>query len=169
MALAESLLPEFDHEMANTRRSIERVPEDRFTWKPHEKSWDLVELATHLVNLPTWTVATINQDSLDFSPPGEEPPPVERVPSAGAALELFDKNVADARAALAGCSDERLMQPWTLLSNGQEVFTMPRIAVLRSFVISHMIHHRAQLGVYLRLNDLPVPPMYGPTADEDPS
>jgi uncharacterized damage-inducible protein DinB len=168
MALAESLLPEFDQEMASTRKALERVPEAKLAWRPHEKSWEMVELATHLINLPTWMASTINQDSLDFAPPGEEPLRDEAIPSVGAGLERFDKNVAEARAALAGCSDEKLMQPWTLLAGGQEIFTMPRIAVLRSFVMSHMIHHRAQLGVYLRLNDLPVPPMYGPTADENP-
>ena len=167
MGLAQSILPEFDHEMANTRKSLERVPDDRLDWQPHAKSMTLRRLATHIGNLPHWGVMTLQQDSFDMAPPGEEAPRVEPAESTAAALETFDKNVGEARAALEGASDEQLFATWTLLSGGQEVFSLPRVAVFRSFVLNHIIHHRAQLGVYLRMNDVPVPPMYGPTADED--
>ncbi len=165
MAISAALLPEFDHEMANTRKTLERVPEDKFGWKPHSKSAAMGGLATHLANLPSWAGLTISSDSFDIAPQGQ---PVQMPPATSASqlLETFDKNVATARAAIAGASDEDLLKPWSLLSNEKTVLTLPRIAVLRSFVLNHTIHHRAQLGVYLRLNDLPVPSIYGPSADE---
>lgn len=166
MGLGTAILPEFDHETANTRKVLERIPDDKLEWTPHEKSMPMVGLATHLANLPSWAAMSIGQDSFDMAPPGQGPLRLDPVPSVKAALELFDKNVAEARAAIAGASDDRLMGPWSLLAGGKEVFTMPRIAVLRAMVMNHMIHHRAQLGVYLRLNDVPVPAIYGPTADE---
>jgi uncharacterized damage-inducible protein DinB len=168
MALSESLLPEFDHEMANTRKTLERVPDDRFDWKPHQKSTSMGGLATHLSNIPTWAVYTISQDSLDLAPEGKPLPPAEPAKSQSDLLYLFDSNVAKARAAIAEASDAELFKSWTLLSNGKQILTLPKIAVLRSFVMNHQIHHRAQLGVYLRLNDIPVPSIYGPSADENP-
>ncbi len=166
MGLAATLLPEFDQEMANTRKSLERVPEDKLDWKPHEKSMSFVEIATHMANLLSWTVLSIEQDSYDMAPPGEDPPRVDPADSLESALAMFDKNVTAARAAIEGASDERLLAPWALLHGGNEVFKMPRVAVLRTMIMNHMIHHRAQLGVYLRLNDVAVPSLYGPTADE---
>ena len=165
MAINQAMLPEFDHEMANTRKTLERVPDGKFAWKPHEKSSAMGGLATHLANLPSWTSYTIDQDSLDIAPNGE-PQRATPLNSQTELLETFDKNVAAARAALAGASDEHLFKPWTLLANGKTVLTLPRVAVLRGFVLNHLIHHRAQLGVYLRLNDIPVPSIYGPSADE---
>jgi uncharacterized damage-inducible protein DinB len=152
--------------MANTRKTLERVPEDKFAWKPHEKSWAMGGLATHLANLPSWAVLTLSQDSFDMAPPGGEPWKNPLASSRQELLEMFDKNIADARAAIAGASDERMFSPWSLLSGGNTLMTLPKIAVLRSFVMNHIIHHRAQLGVYLRLNDVPVPSIYGPSADE---
>lgn len=166
MAISESLLPEFDQEMANTRKTLERVPENKFDWKPHEKSFAMGGLATHLANLPSWAVLTLNQDEFDMAPPGGEPFKNPLASSRQELLEMFDKNIADARAAIAGASDERMFSPWSLLSGGNTLMTLPKIAVLRSFVMNHIIHHRAQLGVYLRLNDVPVPSIYGPSADE---
>ena len=166
MALSQALLPEFDHEMANTRKTLERVPTDKFAWKPHEKSTTMGGLATHLANLPTWVIHTIEKDSLDVAPPGAPPLRTPPANSTEEVVETFDRNVAAARDALAGASDEHLVKPWSLLSGGKTVLTLPRIAVLRSFVMNHSIHHRAQLGVYLRLNDVPVPSIYGPSADE---
>jgi len=165
MGLSESLLPEFDHEMANTRKTLERVPDDKFAWKPHEKSSRMGNLAGHLANLPSWGSLTIGSDSFDMAPEGQ-PVKTPELSSTKAALETFDKNVAATRAAIAGAKDEDLFKPWALLSNGKTILSMPKAAVLRSFVISHIIHHRAQLGVYLRLNDIPVPSIYGPSADE---
>ena len=166
MPLNLSLLPEFDHEMANTRKTLERVPEDKFAWKPHEKSFSMVALATHLATLPSWAAITIQQDSIDIAPAGEPPPKSEPAKSVEDLLKTFDRNVASGRTALAGASDEELLKTWTLLKGGQTIFALPRVAALRSFVMNHSIHHRAQLGVYLRLNDVPVPSIYGPSADE---
>jgi uncharacterized damage-inducible protein DinB len=166
MSISESLLPEFDQEMANTRKALERVPDGKFDWKPQERSWAMGGLATHLANLPSWVVLTIKQDSLDLAPPGAEPFKVERKNSRREILDDFDKNVAAARAAIAEASDEELLKPWTLLKGGVTLMTLPKIAVLRSFVMNHIIHHRGQFTVYLRLNDIPVPSIYGPSADE---
>jgi len=166
MGLSQSLLPEFDHEMANTRKTLERVPDDKWDWKPHEKSTAMGGIATHLTNITIWAIYTIDQDSIDLAPEGKPLPGAELVKSQAELLALFDTNVAKARAAIAGASDADLSRPWTLMANGKTILTMPKIAVLRSFIMNHMIHHRAQLGVYLRLNDLPVPSIYGPSADE---
>ena len=168
MALSESLLPEFDNEMVGTRKTLERVPHDKFDWKPHEKSMAMGGLATHLGNIPTWVMYTIGQDSLDLAPGGKPIPQAEMAKSNAELLATFDANVAKARAAIAGASDAELFKPWSLMSNGKTLMTLPKIAVLRNFVMNHLIHHRAQLGVYLRLNDIPVPSIYGPSADESP-
>ena len=168
MAINDSLLPEFDQEIAGARRTLERVPADRFDWKPHPKSGTMGWLAGHLANIPSWATLTINQDTLDLAPGGkpmDQPPPPADTADLVATL---DRRAAEARAAIAGASDAELMKPWTLLSNGQTLMTLPKVAVLRSFVMNHLIHHRAQLGVYLRLNDIPVPSIYGPSADERP-
>jgi len=166
MSFSEMMLPEFDQEMANTRKTLERVPEDKFAWKPHVKSTSLGGLATHLGNIPSWVKNTFAQDELDIAPPGAPPFRLEEAKSRSELLAAFDKNVADARAALESVSDEKWRGPWSLLNGGNKIFTMPRAAVMRSFVMNHLIHHRAQLGVYLRLLDVPVPSIYGPSADE---
>lgn len=167
MAIRDALLPEFDAEMASTRKTLERVPDDKMTWKPHPKSGSMGWLAAHLANLPSWTNYTLDGDSLDLAPPGappQTPPPLPTTHEQ--ALAQFDKNVKAAREAIAKVSDEELMKPWSLLKGGQKIMTLPKIGVLRGFVMNHSIHHRAQLGVYLRLNDVPVPAVYGPSADE---
>jgi len=160
------LLPEFDHEMANTRKTLERVPEDKFAWKPHEKSTSLGGLATHLANIPSWTKNTFEADELDIAPVGAPPFRLEEAKSRADLLAAFDKNVASARAALEKASDGNWQGKWSLLHGGNAIFTLPRTAVMRGFVMNHLIHHRAQLGVYLRLLDVPVPSIYGPSADE---
>ncbi len=165
MSISQALLPEFDHEMANTRKTLERVPDDKFDWTPHTKSFAMGPLATHLANLPSWGSLTIGSDSFDMNP-GGVPMKQPELTSREEVLSMFDQNAAATRAAIEGASDEELFKPWTLLSDGHTVLTMPKVAVLRSFVMNHMIHHRAQLGVYLRLNDIPVPSIYGPSADE---
>ena len=157
-----TMIPEFDHEMAVTRRALERVPEDRFDWRPHVKSYTLRELASHIANIPTWTGATVLQDLFDMDAPFERTIPSTR----DGILAGFDEAVASARAVLEGASSEELSRSWSLRAGGQVVLTMPKGAVLRSFVFNHTVHHRAQLGVYLRMLDIPVPATYGPSADE---
>jgi len=166
MPLSEALLPEFDQELAGTRRTLERVPEEKFDWKPHEKSPTMGWLASHLANLPSWAVLGIERESFDLAPPDGPPPRTPQAKSRAELLETFERNRDAARAAIAGASDETLLKPWSLLSGGKTILTVPRIGVLRGFVLNHTIHHRAQLGVYLRLNDIPVPSLYGPSADE---
>jgi uncharacterized damage-inducible protein DinB len=166
MKISDALLPEFDQEMANTRKTLERIPEDKFDWKPHEKSMPLGRLAGHLAELASWTSATLRQDSFDFQPPGA-PPYQPLIPkSRKEVLDVFDKGAKEGRAAIVESSNEDLMKSWSLLRGGQTLMTMPKAAVLRGFVMNHIIHHRAQLGVYLRLNNVAVPSIYGPSADE---
>jgi uncharacterized damage-inducible protein DinB len=165
MAIKDALLPEFDHEMATTRRVLERVPESAFSWKPHSKSMSLGELAGHLASMPAWCVATMGATVLDLATIGDEAK-LAAPASAAAMMKKFDTDTVKARAALAATGDGDLLAPWTLKNGPDEIFTMPRVAAVRSFVMNHMIHHRGQLSVYLRLNDVPVPPIYGPSADE---
>ena len=165
MAMRDALLPEFDHEMGTTRRLLERVPDADLTWKPHAKSFSLGQLSAHVANLPTWVDLTCDLSVFDLASLGEDARPKEP----GTAMELvtrFDRNVSKARQKLLEQTDSALMSMWTLNQNGQEFFTMPKIAVLRSFVMNHLIHHRGQLTVYLRLRDVALPAIYGPTADE---
>jgi uncharacterized damage-inducible protein DinB len=162
MPMVDALLPEFDHEMSVTRKVLERVPGDKFEWKPHPKSMSFGALAQHVANLPLWGAMTLSQSELDLG--GQQ-----QVPAATSRTDLlagFDQRVKETRALLAATSDAELMAPWTLKRDGHTIFSMPKAAVWRSFVLSHLIHHRAQLSVYLRLNDVPVPSMYGPSADE---
>jgi uncharacterized damage-inducible protein DinB len=164
MAIKDALLPEFDHEMGTTRRLLERVPEADFAWKPHEKSMSLGQLASHLANIPTWCTTVLEQPGFDLAMMGDrrslEPA------SRDALLHEFDVKVSAARACLMQRSDPEMLAPWTLKNGGYEVFTLPRISAVRSFVMNHSIHHRGQLSVYLRLRNVPLPSMYGPTADE---
>jgi uncharacterized damage-inducible protein DinB len=166
MAIADFLVAEFDHEGANTRKLLARVPGEHAAWAPHPKSNSLGELALHIAGLPVWAGRTLRQSEVDMDPVGG-PGQVKGVwQSTDALLEKFDRNMAEARAIIAETSDAQFMEPWTLKRRGVAAFTLPRIAVLRSFVFSHTIHHRGQLTVYLRLKDVPLPSIYGPTADE---
>jgi uncharacterized damage-inducible protein DinB len=167
MALSEILLPDFDEEMAATRTTLERVPDGKFDWKPHVKSMAMGQLAQHLATIPHWGSMIIKQESLDVAPGGVPLPQLAQVKTTAEILEMFDKNVGETRAGIARASDEELRKTWSLLVNGKTVVSMPRIACLRGFVMYHNVHHRAQLGVYLRLNDVPVPAIYGPSADEN--
>ncbi|MBZ5525269.1 MAG: DinB family protein [Acidobacteriia bacterium] len=167
MPLNQSMLGEYDQEMANTRKTLERIPEDKFDWAPHPKSMKLGSLAQHLAEMAGWVAETLSKDALDIAPTGEyvQSP---RLSSRQALLALFDDNVSQGRELLSQASDDAvMMKPWSLQANGQTLFTLPKAGVLRSFVMNHMIHHRAQLGVYLRLNNIPVPALYGPSADEN--
>ncbi|MFZ0211253.1 MAG: DinB family protein [Candidatus Acidiferrales bacterium] len=163
MAIRDGILPEFDHEIATTRKVLERVPEGKPDFKPHPRSMPLDRLAGHVAELPGWAKETILKDSIVVSQGSQD---ALKMTSRKQLLEEFDKRAAAGRAAIAGASDEELMKPWSLIANGKTVFTLPKIAVLRGFVMNHMIHHRGQLSVYLRLNDVPVPSIYGPSADE---
>lgn len=165
MSIAQSLLPEYDHELATTRRVLERVPEAEFAWKPHPKSMSLGQLAGHVANLPFWLSMTMKAPFYDLEA-GDQEARLDPPASRSALLEQFDEKVKDARARLASASDAEMTAPWTLRSGDHEIFTIPRVAAVRSFVMNHLIHHRGQLSVYLRLKDVPVPSIYGPTADE---
>ncbi|MEA2336279.1 MAG: hypothetical protein QOE82_286 [Thermoanaerobaculia bacterium] len=166
MTLAELYLPDFNNEMSNTRRVLERVPTAKFEYKPHEKSWKMGGLATHVANLPTWASLIIGNDSFDIAPAGQPPMRAPEQKSTEELLAYFDKNVKSARAAIESASDDTLLGEWTLLGGGHKILSDARHRLLRNFVLHHLIHHRAQLTVYMRLNDIPLPGLYGPTADE---
>jgi uncharacterized damage-inducible protein DinB len=165
MALKDALLPEYDHEMGTTRRLLERVPEVDLAWKPHAKSFSLGQLAGHIANIPHWVDITIDHSVFDVAEAGEDARP-KQPESVAAILKAFDDNVKKARAKIDGQPDPALFATWTFKNAGHEIFTMPKIAVLRSFIMNHLIHHRGQLSVYLRLRDVAVPAIYGPSADE---
>ncbi len=165
MAIKDALLPEYDHEMGTTRRLLERTPEAEFAWKPHEKSMSLGQLVGHIANIPHWCHAILEHSSFDVSAAGEDARP-KSPESVASLLAEFDKKVAEARAGLAAAADAEMLAPWTFKQGGQEIFTMPRVAALRSFIMNHLIHHRGQFSVYLRLKNVPLPSIYGPTADE---
>ncbi len=156
------LVAEFDHEIGTTRRLLERVPESRLGWKPHDKSMSLGGLATHLANLPNWGDRILQDNSFDL---GVGPPHVSECASRAEVLTRFDEASRRTRSAL-DKTDVELLARWTLRRGDQEVFSMPKAAAFRTFVVNHIIHHRGQLSVYLRLNDVPVPAIYGPSADE---
>ena len=166
MSIGQSLLTEFDQEMAGTRRVLERTPVKDAAWRPHPKSYTLGKLVTHIANLPTWINFTLEQTELDISPAGGANWGLRELESTTGLLATFDENVTKARAAIAKASDADFAVNWSLKAGGHTIFTLPRVAVLRSFVMNHLIHHRAQYTVYLRLRDVPVPQLYGPTADE---
>jgi uncharacterized damage-inducible protein DinB len=164
MTIAELLLPEFDQEMASTRKVLERVPDAKLAWKPHDKSFSMGQLASHIANMVSWTVETMTKTEFDMA--GIPPEEMNRVAKDRAELlSLFDANAAAARAALQK-PDADYFVPWSLKNGTQVFFTMPRYTCIRSFCLNHIVHHRAQLGVYLRLNEIAVPGVYGPSADE---
>lgn len=160
MSIAETLLPEFDQEMKTTRRVLERVPSDKGEWRPHPKSFPLGHLAQLVSWMPGWITNALEETSLDLSGA-----PTYTFEQTETLLDAFDANVRGARAAIAAAQDADLAVMWSLTSGKQVLFSAPRAAIVRQ-TISHLVHHRAQLGVYLRLLDIPVPSMYGPTADE---
>jgi uncharacterized damage-inducible protein DinB len=169
VSITDSLLPEFDHEMGLTRRLLERVPEADLTWKPHDKSMTLGQLAWHLADIPHWTAAILDASSFDLAPEGSSREGTGGPQQPGSRAEVlarFDEFVASARGKIASASDGEWLAPWSLKRAGQEMFTVPRLGALRSFILNHSIHHRGQLSVYLRLRDVAVPAIYGPSADE---
>jgi len=166
MTIAQSMLGEFDQEMAGTRKTLERLPEQKWNWKPHDKSGTVGWLAGHIATMPGWITMTLQTEQLDYAPvggPAYEPPKLENRQQI---LAEFDKGVTEARKAITDANDADMLKDWTLLAGGQTIFTMPRAACLRSMIFNHIIHHRAQLTVYYRLLGVPVPGLYGPSADE---
>ncbi|MDE3167602.1 MAG: damage-inducible protein DinB [Acidobacteriota bacterium] len=166
MRIADALLPEVEHEMAQTRKTLLRVPDDKFGFKPHEKSMAMGALAQHIALMAGWGSGTLTSDSFDMAPadgPAYQPPPVKNTAEI---VALFDQGVADFKKALASTENDAMMQPWSLLQGGKAIFTMPRAQVIRTMILNHIVHHRGQLSVYLRLNNVAVPALYGPSADE---
>lgn len=166
--IGQSLLQEFDMETANTRKILALVPETNLDFAPHPKSMTLARLAGHLAEIPLWASMTLGRDELDLRPNGVPASSAHVFTSRAGTLAFFDEHLAQARALLAGVTDEQMMRTWSLKNNGEVVLAMPKVAILRSFVMNHMIHHRAQLGVYLRMNNVAIPGVYGPSADEAP-
>ena len=163
MAIAQAILPEFDREMATTRKMLERFPEDKVEWRPHETCMTLGRLAGHVAEISGWTVPTMTQDKLEIDRSQFTPTIVTKRDEA---LKQFDETVKNAREVLAAASDETFMKPWTFVAGGKTVFTIPKIAVMRSFVMNHLIHHRGQLAAFYRIAGVPVPSIYGPSKDE---
>jgi len=158
------LLAEFDHEMALTRQVLARVPGGAFDWAPHERSLRLGGLASHLALIPHWGSAILDHDGYDLADANGSRPAEKHTPAE--VLEAFDGHVAEVRRGLAGRTDAELSAPWTLRRGSRTLMSMPRFAALRTFLLSHTIHHRGQMTVYLRLQNVPLPPLYGPSADE---
>jgi uncharacterized damage-inducible protein DinB len=165
MTIADILLPEFDHEMASTRRMLEIVPADAATWRPHPKSTTLGDLAAHIARIPMWGRYTLQQTELDLGLPENASLAKAGFTTTADLVERFDRNVRETREVLASTPDSEMGKTWTLKNAGTVIFSIPRASVLRGFVLSHLIHHRGQLSVYLRLRDVALPSIYGPTAD----
>jgi uncharacterized damage-inducible protein DinB len=165
MLIVQTLLPQFDHEMATTRRVLEVVPAADAAWRPHPKSSSLGDLAAHIALLPLWGKFVAQQPELDLGAPANASIATMTLTTIPELLDRFDRHVSGARGALEPLSDADMKETWTLKNRGATIFSLPRVAVVRSFVLSHIIHHRGQLTVYLRLRDVPVPSVYGPTAD----
>ena len=161
MRIAEAFVPEFDQEMANVRKTLERIPDAQWDWQPHSKSMNLGKLANHIADIPSWTLMAFDRDTFDL---GEFKNP--DTTTTKELLALFDENQAKAHAVLSEVPDELASGMWSLTGHGATYFTIPKTAVIRTWVLNHIIHHRAQMGVYLRLLDIPVPGVYGPSADE---
>jgi uncharacterized damage-inducible protein DinB len=167
MKLTELFLEELEAEAPATRRVLERVPDGRTEWKPHPKSMPMGYLATLVATLPSWVTMTIQQDELDLNPIGKPKPTPATMATSRELVQAFDQAVAGAREALEGTTDEHLRTSWRLLVAGNVVMEQPRYVVIRDSALNHLAHHRGQLTVYLRLNDVAVPSVYGPTADEN--
>jgi uncharacterized damage-inducible protein DinB len=165
MKMTELFLAQLEGEAARTRRTLERVPEGRDDWKPHAKSMPLGRLAMLVARMPSWTALIINRDELDLNPPGGSNIDQRSLRTTVELVQALEEGVGEARTALGQTTDDHLMKPWRLLVSGRVVNEEPRHVVLRD-TFAHLAHHRGQLTVYLRLNDVPVPAIYGPSADD---
>jgi len=163
MPQKDALIAELKQEAVNTRKMLERVPEDKFLWKPHEKSMTIGRLASHIAEIPVWINRTLTANEFDFATASMVRNTYE---NRAALLKVFDEKQAEAIAALQNATDETLNETYSVRRGDQIMFTMPRKVMLRNFAFNHLIHHRGQLSVNLRLLDVPVPGMYGPSADE---
>lgn len=163
---AQMTLPEFTHEMATTRKLLERIPEDKLDWKMDDRSHTLAWNGAHLCEMPGWAANILHEPFFDMNPPGGKAYDTPTLTSVAAMLELFDANVAAGARAIETVRDETLMEPWELRDNGAALFSLPRVAAFRAWVISHSIHHRAILSVYFRQLGVKVPSIYGPSSDE---
>ncbi len=161
----QQALAALDQVVAGSKTVLQAVPDNRLDWRPHEKSWTMRELAGHLAGIPGWTMPTLAMSEFDISPKDGGPPPQPAFESVADIAKALDENAAEARALIEESGDEVLRSPWTMLVGGEPRFTLPKSVVLRTFILDHMIHHRAQLGVYLRLAGVAVPQTFGPTAD----
>src|SRR3954469_3258803 len=150
MSLSQNFIAELEHEAATTRKCLERIPEDKLGWKPHEKSMTMGELGGHIADMTGWATMTMNQDVFDMNPPGGATWQGTKVANIPQLLAYFDKGVAEAKAAMTAADDAKWMSNWSLANAGNTIMTMPRVAVMRSFVFNHIVHHRGQLSVYLR-------------------
>lgn len=163
MSMNEAFLGELGYEAMSTRKILERVPTEKFDWKPHEKSMTMGQLANHVADMFAWYALTLDTDELDFASGSYKPPKPDNT---GDLVALFDKNLAMANESIGKSNAENFGQMWTLRSGEHVIFSLPKTAALRTFVINHIVHHRGQLSLYLRMNDIPVPSIYGPSADE---
>jgi uncharacterized damage-inducible protein DinB len=164
MAMIDALLAELSHEASNSRKMLERVPEEHLAWKPHDKSMTLSRLTGHIAEIPGWGAVILGEDDFDMAAVSDFTP--AQPESQQELLEVFDKNIDGFQKAAEGRTDEEMMAPWRL-KNGETVLVeLPRVAAVRGFVLSHITHHRGQLSVYMRLLDAPVPATYGPSADD---
>jgi uncharacterized damage-inducible protein DinB len=164
MPFSQTLLPEFEEEMKNTRRLLECIPDSKLDSQPHPKSMTLAQLATHVAQVPGWTKLLLDEEVLNLS--RDMKPQV--LASRAELLATFDQGVTEARQRISAASDDYWQTVWTFKIGGETVLSMPRASVMRSMIMNHLIHHRAQLGVFLRLHDVAIPGMYGPSADEQP-
>jgi uncharacterized damage-inducible protein DinB len=165
MSISDLLVPEYDREVAITREVLSRVPDDRAEWKPHAKAFPMAHLAQLVARIPAWVAMMFDRDEMDIMPKGGSGSPGYSIEKTATLLAEFDKNAATGRAALLAATDASFQKPWTLKRAGEVMLADTRYQMLRSMVLNHQVHHRAQLGVYLRLTDQKVPDMYGPTAD----
>ena len=166
MRIADALLPEVEHEMAQTRKTLARVPTEKFSFKPHDKSMEMGALALHIAMMADWGADTLTSPNFDVAPVDGKAFQMPEAKTTEAVLAMFDKAVERFKSTLAKTENDAMMQEWSLLQGGKPIFSMPRAAVIRGMILNHLVHHRGQLSVYLRMNDLPVPALYGPSADE---